>query len=76
VPYAATIFKPEDGGSMFLQNVIIRLQDYTMSQPRRPQSEIKTVFITLINMAFIVVLTHVKYKSCMGPIADALWCVE
>jgi hypothetical protein len=32
-------FNPEDGGSIFLQNVGICLQDYTVSQRRRAASE-------------------------------------
>jgi hypothetical protein len=32
-------FNPEDGGSMFLQNVAIYPQDCTLQQTSRPQSE-------------------------------------
>jgi hypothetical protein len=38
LPYP-THFNPEDGVSKFLQNVRIHVQDYTVSQARRPQSE-------------------------------------
>jgi hypothetical protein len=30
--------QPENGGSVFFRNVIIHLQDYGVSQSRRPQS--------------------------------------
>jgi hypothetical protein len=36
--------KHEDGGSMFLWNVCIRLQNYTVSKPRSPQSWDLTAF--------------------------------
>jgi hypothetical protein len=34
----ASIFYPEDRGDMFFRNIVNHLQDYTVSQPRRPQS--------------------------------------
>jgi hypothetical protein len=33
-------FNPEDGGSMFFQNVGIRLESYTVQQPRRSHSNL------------------------------------
>jgi hypothetical protein len=38
IPYP-THFNREDGGNVFLWNIGIRLPDYVVSQPRRPQSE-------------------------------------
>lgn len=37
--HSATIFNPEEGGSMFLQNICIHLQDHTLSRSRTPQSK-------------------------------------
>jgi hypothetical protein len=37
--HSASIFNPEEGGSMFLQNIYIHLQDCTLSQSRTPQSK-------------------------------------
>jgi hypothetical protein len=37
--HSASIFNPEEGGSMFLWNICIHLQDCTLSQPRTPQSK-------------------------------------
>jgi hypothetical protein len=47
IEYAAFVFKiyPEHGNRMFLQNLFIHLQNYTMSQLRRPQSELSIFFI-------------------------------
>jgi hypothetical protein len=36
---ASFIFNPADGGNMFLQNISICIQDYTMSQLQQPQSK-------------------------------------
>jgi hypothetical protein len=32
-------FNPENGGNILLRHMGIRLQDYTVSQPRRPKSQ-------------------------------------
>jgi hypothetical protein len=37
--HVAYIF-PEDGGSIFLQNLRIHLQDFMLSELRMPQSEV------------------------------------
>jgi hypothetical protein len=36
-----TNFNPEDGGSMFFRNILIRPVDYTVSQSRGPHSHIE-----------------------------------
>jgi hypothetical protein len=38
----STDFIPQDGGRFFLRNIGIHLQDYDMSQTKRPQSESAT----------------------------------
>jgi hypothetical protein len=46
--YAASVFRiyPEHGNRMLLRNLFIHLQKYTMSQLRRPQSEL-SIFLIL-----------------------------
>jgi hypothetical protein len=39
--YIATNFRTRDESNMFVRNTDIHLQDYTMSQTKEPQSDIK-----------------------------------
>jgi hypothetical protein len=41
------IFNPEEGGSTFLGNVCIHVQDNEFSQPRRPQSDLHEIISCL-----------------------------
>jgi hypothetical protein len=44
----STYFIPEDGDRFILRNIGINLQDYDVSQTKRPQSESATELLTLL----------------------------
>jgi hypothetical protein len=65
---------PEDGGSLFLQNVGIHLQDYTVCQPRRPQSAIMK-FSALRNVCYYSYEKAVFAKAVKVNIVVLLICL-
>jgi hypothetical protein len=74
---------PERGGSIILRNVNIHPQDYTVSQPRRPQSEQlpknTMAYITCLNLFYISCLVNdvnVKFIYVTYNLDRHSWPVE
>jgi hypothetical protein len=68
-------FNPEDGSDKFYRNVGNNLQDYTASQPRRPQSTIHQFACTMW-IQILHVLSPKLIDSDVCPRCGVMSCVD